>query len=267
MRLKSKWLAVLLLLAVMPFSGCSFKRKLEARDYLNKGVKAFTDQKYDAAAQFFQKTIELDPDFEVARMYLATAYTSQFVPGSTDPKSDEMANKAIETFKEVVDKAKDPTKPNLNAMLSIASLYYQMKRYPESKEWCNKVLGVDPKNAEAYYRVAVMDFDDIVEKTGIQGENVEFMTPEEKDTAQKNIEEGLDYLNKALEVRPSYFDALEYQNLLWREKAKFESDEAKKAELTRQADMVSLKSLELRRKAMEEDAKRPKKLGITGGGK
>ena len=64
--------------------------------------------KYDAAAQFFEKTIELDPDFEIARMYLATAYTSQFVPGSSDPKSEEMAQKGIETFKEVVDKAKDP---------------------------------------------------------------------------------------------------------------------------------------------------------------
>ena len=33
-------------------------------------------------------------------------------------------------------------------------------------------------------------------------------------------------------------------------------------ELIRQADMVALQSLELRRKAMEEEAKRPKKLGI-----
>lgn len=264
MRLNSKWLAVLLLLSVVPMSGCNFMNKLKARDYLNKGVKAFTDQKYDYAAQFFQKTVEIDPDFEIARMYLATAYMSQFVPGSTDPRSDEMANKAIETFKDVVARAKDPSKPNKDAMLGIASLYYQMKKYPESKEWCNKVLAVDPKNAEAYYRVAVMDFDNIVEKTGIQGENVEFMSPEEKAQAQADIDEGLSYLSKAIEARPNYFDALEYQNLLWREKAKFESDEAKKAELIREADKVALKSLELRRKAQEEEAKKPKKLGKAG---
>lgn len=262
MRLNSKWLAVLLLLAVMPLSGCGFMNKLRARDYLNKGVKAFTDQKYDAAAQYFQKTVELDPSFEIARMYLATAYTSQFVPGSTDPKSEEMANKAIETFKAVVANAKDPSKPNKDAMLSIASLYYQMKKYPESKEWCNKVLGLDPKNAEAYYRVAVMDYDDVVEKTGIQGENVEFLTPEDKTQAKANIEEGLSYLAKAVEARPNYFDALEYQNLLWREKAKFETNEAAKADLIRQADMVALKSLELRRKQQIEDAKKPKKTGV-----
>src|SRR5512139_1795677 len=130
MRLNSKWLAALLVLAVVPLSGCSFMRKLEARDKLNKGVKAFTEMKYDAAAQFFEKTLQLDPGFETARMYLATAYTSQFVPGSTDPKSEMMAQKGIETFKQVVDQSQDHTSTTyLNAMLSIASLYYQLKRY------------------------------------------------------------------------------------------------------------------------------------------
>jgi tetratricopeptide (TPR) repeat protein len=240
---------------------------LRARDNLNKGVKAFTEQKYDAAAQFFEKSIQLDPGFETARMYLATAYTSQFVPGSTDPKSEEMARKGIETFQQVVDSAEDPANPNRNAMLSIASLYYQLKNYAQSKEWCNRVLKIDPQNAEAYYRIAVIDFDDVFEKTGIQGENVEFMTPEEIAKAQSDIDEGLTCLNKALEIRPDYFDGMEYQNLLWREKAKFEKDEKAKEELIRQADLVSQKALALKLKAEEEEAKKPKKLGALSGGK
>jgi len=262
MRLNSKWLAVLLLLAVIPLSGCNFMDKLHARDNLNKGVKAFTEQKYDAAAQFFEKAVQLDPVLEDARMYLAEAYSSQFVPGSTDPKSEEMANKAIATFKEIVEKAQDPSKPNKNAMLSIASLYYQLKKYNDSKEWCHKVLQVDPQNAEAYYRIAVMDFDDSLEKTGVQGENVDYMNPDEKAKTQAYIDEGLTCLNKALEIRPTYFDAMEYQNLLWREKAKFEKDEKAKAELIRQADLVSQKALALRLKAQQEEAGKPKKLGL-----
>jgi tetratricopeptide (TPR) repeat protein len=246
-------------------SGCSFISKLKARDNLNKGVKAFTEMKYDAAAQFFEKALELDPDFVDAQMYLATAYTSQFVPGSADPKSEQMAQKGIDTFKKVVANAKDPASSNaMNAMLSVASLYYQLKKYPESKEWCNKVLGVNPQSADAYYRIAVIDFDDVFEKTGVQGENVEFMSPEEKTTAISNIDEGLASLNKALEIRPTYFDAMEYQNLLWREKAKFEKDEAKKAELIKEADKVSQKALALRLKAQADDAKKAKKLGGLG---
>ena len=264
MRLNNKWLAVLLVMAVIPMSGCSFMKKLEARDKLNKGVKAYTEMKYDAAAQFFERTLELDPDFETARMYLATAYTSQFVPGSSDPKSEEMAQKGIETFKQVVERSKDPAgSTDTNAMLSIASLYYQLKKYPESKEWCNKVLQANPQNAEAYYRIAVIDFDDVFEKTGVQGENVEYMNPEERTQALAAVEEGLTSLNKAIEIRPNYFDAMEYQNLLWREKAKFEKDEAAKAELIRKADLVSQKALTLRLKAQEEEAKKPRKLGVS----
>lgn len=267
MRVNNKWLAVILLLAVMPLSGCSFFSKLRARDNVNKGVKAFTDQKYDAAAQFFEKSIEQDPDLEPARMYLAISYQSQFVPGSTDPKSEEMANKGIEIFKSVVDRAKDPSNPTenqKNAMLSVASLYYQLKKYPESKQWCNRVLTAFPNNAEAYYRIAVMDFDDSLEKTGIQGENVSFMTPDEKTKTQRGIEEALTCLKKAVDIKPDYADAMEYQNLLLREKAKFEKDEKVKAEYIREADLIAQKSLALQLKAKEEEAKAPKKLGGLG---
>ena len=264
MRLNSKWLAVLLVLTVIPLAGCSFMNRLKARDKLNKGVKAFTEMKYDAAAQYFEQTLELDPDFETARMYLATAYTSQFVPGSSDPKSEKMAQMGIETFKQVVERSKDTASSTYtNAMLSIASLYYQLKKYDESKTWCNKTLQVNPQNAEAYYRIAVIDFDDVFEKTGVQGENVEYMSPDEKAKALRDIEEGLTSLNKALEIRSTYFDAMEYQNLLWREKAKFEKDAAAKIGLIRQADLVSQKALALRLKAQEEAAKAPKKLGIA----
>ncbi len=261
MRVNNKWLALLLVLLMLPLAGCGFISKLRARDNLNKGVRAFTEQKYDQAAEFFEKAIQLDPDFEIARMYLATTYTSQFVPGSPDPKSKEMADKAIATFQDVLKSEKDPTKPNISAMLSIASLHYQLKQYDESKAWCRKILEKDPQNAEAYYRIAVIDFDDSLKRTGLQGENVEFLSPEEKKDTESDIAEGLEALDKALQIRSDYFDAMEYQNLLWREKAKFVKDEKEKAELTRQADLVAQRALALRLKAQEEEAKKPKKLG------
>jgi Tfp pilus assembly protein PilF len=67
----------------------------EARDDLNREVELLTEPNHDEAAQFFEKAVQLDPDFEAARLYLALAYQSQFVPGSTDPRSEEMAQKSI----------------------------------------------------------------------------------------------------------------------------------------------------------------------------
>jgi tetratricopeptide (TPR) repeat protein len=262
MRVNKRWLALFLLAAVLPLMmGCGFISKLRARDNLNKGVKAYTAQKYDDAAKYFEASIEQDPDFEVARMYLATTYSTQFVPGSPEPKSEQMAQKAIATFKDVVDK--NPVKPNTNAMLSIASLYYQQKKYDESKDWCHKIQQVDPQNAESLYRIAVIDFDDSLAKTGLQGENVEFLNADEKGHALQDIEEGLKSLDQAIKIKPNYFDAMEYQNLLWREKAKFEKDQAAKQEIIRQADKVAQTALALRLKAQEEEAKKPKKLGTS----
>jgi tetratricopeptide (TPR) repeat protein len=262
MRLNGKWLIVLCVLAVLPLSGCGFMQKLQARDNLNKGVKAFTDQKYDTAAQYFKKSLQLDPEFESARMYLATAYTYQYIPGSTDEKNLEMADKAIKIFKEVIAKAKDPSKPNQNAMLSLATLYYHLEDFDKSKEWCNKVLKVYPNNAEAYYRIAVMDYNDASEKTGSKGEFIEDLTPEDKAKIQANIDEGIAVLEKALVIRPEYPDALRYENLLLREKAKFEKDPAAKSALTQRADELFLKAIEVQRKLQEVEAK--KALNLKG---
>jgi tetratricopeptide (TPR) repeat protein len=225
---------------------------------LNKGVKAFTESEYAKAAEYFKEAVELDPQFEVARMYLATAYTQQFVPGSPDPHSTEMANNAIKTFQEVVDA--NPSKPNENAMISIASLYYQLKEYDKSKEWCGRIGQLYPNNPDAPYRVAVIDYDESVAKTGLQGEGIEFMSLEEKQHTLQDIDEGLKMLDRALQLRPDYFDAMEYQNLLWREKAKFEKDEAAKSKLLQQADLIAQKALQLRLESEAEAAKKPKKL-------
>jgi tetratricopeptide (TPR) repeat protein len=172
MRVNKKWFVTLVLVAAIPLSGCGFLSKLRARSALNEGVKAFIDQKYDDASKLFEESIRLDPEFVIARSYLASTYASQFVPGSPDPASAEMAQKAIGTFQSITQI--EPN--NTNAMLSIASLYYQLEDFDKSKEWCAKIQGIDPNNAESLYRVAVMDYDDSVKKTGLQGENVEFLT-------------------------------------------------------------------------------------------
>jgi tetratricopeptide (TPR) repeat protein len=197
-----------------------FKR--EARDNLDRGVKAFAEQKYDKAAQFIEKAVELDPDFEPARMYLATVYTNQFVPGSPDPKSILMAYKAIETFKQVVERAKDPANPNMSAMLSIAVLYYRLKEYRESKAWYNSVLKIDPRHAEAYFGIARVNLGYSLEQTGIKGEKVKSMSLDEKATIRGIVDEGLTCLRKVLEVRPNNRNVQKYQNLLLREKSKLE---------------------------------------------
>jgi tetratricopeptide (TPR) repeat protein len=138
---------------------------------LSDRVRAFTAQKYDLAAHFFEEAIRHDPDSEVARMYLATTYMSQFVTGSIDSKSKEMANKAIATFIDLLSSRKAPNKPDINNMLNIANLSYLLKQCDESKHWCRKILEIDPQNAEANNLIAVIDSDHSLRETESQGKN------------------------------------------------------------------------------------------------
>jgi hypothetical protein len=59
---------------------------------------------------------------------------------------------------------------------------------------------------------------------------------------------GLDNLDKALKIKPDSFEALTYINLLWREKAKMETDPAKKDQDIETAEKYRAQALELRKK-------------------
>src|SRR5438270_10104189 len=69
---------VMLALSLLATTGCN---KLRARDQLNKGVQAYKGGKYEDAIEKFKNAVALDPDLGVAKLYLATAYVGQYVPG------------------------------------------------------------------------------------------------------------------------------------------------------------------------------------------
>jgi tetratricopeptide (TPR) repeat protein len=253
----------------LPLSGCGFIQKLQSRDYLNKGVKAFTDQKYADAVTYFNKSIELDDSIEETHMYLATAYMMQFIPGSMEPNNEAYADKAIETFSSVVEESEKKGTPNVNAMLAIANLHYQLKDIDQTRKWCNRILDLevkteeDKKNqAEAHYRIAVMLYDNVHERTGIIGEKVQELDQEDKDQILAYIDEGLEHLDKAVEMRTNYFDAMMYQNLLWREKEKMVEDKDAKQELIKMADKAYANAVRLQLEAQAEEASKHKTLDL-----
>src|SRR2546421_6509820 len=74
-------------------SGCN---KLKARDLLNKGVAAYKGAEYEGAMEDLKKARELDPGFLNARLYLATAYASQYIPGAPSEQNMRLGNAAVE---------------------------------------------------------------------------------------------------------------------------------------------------------------------------
>ena len=138
-------------LAMLSATGCS---KLRARDQLNKGVQAYKNAKYEEAIDHFQQAVSLDPSLLNARLYLATAFAQQYIPGADTPDNNKMAEQAIDQYKEVM--TRDPK--NINSVKGIAYLYLQQKKFDQAKEYYRKASENDTNDPEPYYSVAVIDW-------------------------------------------------------------------------------------------------------------
>src|SRR5262245_7972785 len=101
---------------ILAASGC---QKLQARDSLVKGMRAFKEGKYDRAAKYFDSASKLDPELTQAQLYLGTAYAAQFQPGAETEDNTKLAENAIKTFEGVLEK--DPK--NVSAVAGLAGLY------------------------------------------------------------------------------------------------------------------------------------------------
>jgi Tfp pilus assembly protein PilF len=215
-------LAALVALALLA-SGCE---KLKARDQLNKGVQAYKSAQYSQAVENFKTAVELDPTFPTARLYLATAYMSQYIPGAESPENVQMAKAAHEQFQKVLEQ--DPK--NEVATASIASLYFNQKKMSEAKEWYQKLIALNPNNKEAYYTLGVIAWTEWY-KPYMEAKAKLGMRPEEgpiKDKKVKQelrekylpmINDGIKNLERSLEIDKEYDDAMAYMNLLVRERA------------------------------------------------
>ncbi|MBZ5548812.1 MAG: tetratricopeptide repeat protein [Acidobacteriia bacterium] len=232
-------------LMLLTSTGCN---KLLARDHLNKGVQAYKNAKYELAIDHFQKAVSLDPTLINARLYLATAFAQQYIPGADTPDNNRMGEQAIDQYKQVLQV--DPK--NINSIKGIAYLYLQMKKFDLAKDFYKKASEADPNDPEPYYSVAVIDWTQTYQprqeeraKLGMKPDDSlaakdkkVCATVKEKNTA--NVQEGIDNLNKALQLRPDYDDAMAYLNLMYRERADIQCDDpaARAADLKTADDWV-----------------------------
>ena len=74
----------------------------EARVALSDGVQAYRAGQIDVAIQDFKKAKDLDHSLVNASLYLATAYSAQFVPGDTSGDNMQNGQLALEEFKEIL---------------------------------------------------------------------------------------------------------------------------------------------------------------------
>src|SRR5712691_10570861 len=249
-------------------SGCS---KLKARDLLNKGVGAYKNAQYDTAIEDFKEAKDLDPQLMNARLYLATAYASQYIPGAPSEQNVRLGTQAVNEFKDVL----SIDDKNLSAIDGIGSILFQMagvhydpKKFEESKSYHQKHIDSKPNDPEPYYWIGVIDW------TLAFRANGELRAAYNKDHINKQVrdddplppavraeyaskygalvEEGITNLQKSIQVKPDYDDAMAYLNLLYRRKADMVESADERNSLRSQANDLVDKVKEIKQKRAEQ---------------
>jgi len=255
---------VALLALAVAVAGCD---KLKARDLLNKGVQSFKNGQYDAAVEDFKQAKDLDPSLLNARLYLATAYASQYIPGAPSEQNRNIGKQAIAEFKDILNTNPD----NLSAVDGIGSILFQMagtpydpKLFEESKTYHQKHIQMKQEDPEPYYWIGVIDWTLAFRANGEMRKdyNEKNIKKQVKDTDPlppalradyvakygSLIDEGISDLQKAIQLRPDYDDAMAYLNLLYRRKADTADSASARADLIKQADDLVDKVKEIKQK-------------------
>jgi tetratricopeptide (TPR) repeat protein len=164
---------------------------------------------------------------------------------------------------------------NLSAIDGIGSILFQMsgqpfnpQKFQESKTYHQKHIELKPTDPEPYYWIGVIDW------TLAFRANAELRTAYNKDHINKQIKEGdalpavvrTDYvakdgalvdegianLQKAIQIKPDYDDAMAYLNLLYRRKADMVESADERASYQKQADDLVDKVKEIKQKRAEQ---------------
>ncbi len=264
------FLLALLLLTAPVLSGCN---KVRARVELKKGNALYQEESYAKALPQFQKGIELDPGATFAWRSVALSALALYRPGDAGKQNREYERIAIDALEKYLEDYPDDSK----AHEYLLSMYVNSKQNDKAMAYIDRQIEVNPEKQgelEAM-KVAILTQSGKLEEAAQLAQRV---SPEKRpemlysvgvsawdkvrnDTAldaaarEKMIDLGLSSIKQALDLKPDYFEAMVYYNLLFRQKADVTLDEVKKQEYIALATEWRDKAVALRKKAQAAQAK------------
>jgi len=198
------------------------KMKKLALDYL---VYAYGPDKLNdptEAEPIVQKMIQLDPNDTTNYFMLAKIYEDN---GNLD-QAEAMYMKAKEI------KPKDSS-----VYQQLAGYYQRQGEFDKLIEAVNQRADLEPNNPEAHHFIATQYWDEAYRNTRLS-------EAQKKDYVQKGLAE----IEKALQLKPDYVDAIVYKGLLLRVQAATEKDAGRQQALLKEASALQEKAAELKKK-------------------
>jgi len=198
------------------------KIKRLAMDYL---VNAYGPDKLNDPSQaepILLSMIQMDPKESTSYFGLANIYEQS---GDYE-RAEQMLVKAREM------------RPNDPAVyMQLAGFYNRQGEFPKTMAALHDRAKQEPTNPEAHYTIATYYWDKAYK---------DFTTPEAEKL--QFVQDGLKSVDEAIKLKPDYFEALTYKNLLLRVQANLEKNPAKQQALLREADQFRDKAQEIQKK-------------------
>jgi tetratricopeptide (TPR) repeat protein len=223
--------AVKLLITALLFSAAAAQTPENFKDTLARGAIAFKSGQFADAATAFEQAHDLDPNSTIAIVDLACAYAYQVVPNLDTPENLALADKAIALFRLIP--AEDSS--YYIALKQIGSLYRNTKRFDQAREAELASLNLQPDDPDTHYTIGVIDWTQAYKfatmtlnmsgltDNGIGNAKMTSATCEKIRTHNAPlIEDAITHLTRAVDLKPTYADAMEYLNLAYRRKADFD---------------------------------------------
>jgi tetratricopeptide (TPR) repeat protein len=148
-------------------------------------------------------------------------------------KINEDAGK-FEEAEAALKQAQAATPNSIDIWSQLGNYYNRRGEFDKAMAAFAEMTRIEPNNPQNYYQLAVY-YEEKVRKdyTVKPAQKVEY------------LKKGMEAIDKALEIRPDYFEALTYKNLLLRQQALVERNPARQKELLAQADKFRDKAIEI----------------------
>ena len=156
---------VVIALAVIPLSGCSFFDELGAVRTFREANTAYQRGFYDDAIALYEEVLsvidesggqsDLAQQLTPAYFYIANSYDSLYLPGSQAAENVHNLDEAIRYYELAVDRIPDPSLQLLSMQWLVAAFGPDKANDPTRSEPVLKAMILDdPENPDNYFRIA-----------------------------------------------------------------------------------------------------------------
>lgn len=263
-RASGSWVALsTVLLLALAGPGCD---ALEARGLAKEGNALYKSGRYTEALARFKAAAALEPDFPTLRLHLGYTHLALASAGESGSGEDHAARAAAAFSRFMALRPEDERGPryylqvlldagktgealaflgrqhrdnprDLKILSSLGMVASRAGRFDEALGWYDKRRKLLPGDPAAHYLVGTLIWRQLYKNEALAGQ-----------ARIRLADRGLAALDRALDLRPGYAEALTYKNLLYRERARGQVDPS-----ARDRDMASAR--EFYKKALKATKK------------